>query len=85
VAFWSAPCFNVDHIGLAEEADRVVITLYVGTSSAEQNQPCVQTAEYLGVKVPLSSPLGRRKVVDGAPATGEGTSGSGTYVNPSKP
>jgi hypothetical protein len=85
VAFWSEPCFDVDHIRLAEQADRVVITLYVGTSSSEQNQPCVQTAEYLGVKVPMSSPLGSRNVVDGAPATGEGTSGPGPYVSPSQP
>jgi len=85
VAFWSEACFDVDHFRLAEEADRVVVTLYVGTSPSEENQPCVQSAEYLGIKVPLSSPLGSRRVVDGAPATDEGTSGPGSYVSPSPP
>jgi hypothetical protein len=85
VAFWSEPCSAVDHVGLAEKADRVVVTLYVGTSPSEENQPCVQAAEYLGVKIPLSSPLGNRRVVDGTSAAGRGPSGPGTSVSPSRP
>jgi hypothetical protein len=85
VAFWSEPCFDVDHVGLAEEADRVVVTVYVGTSSSTGNQPCAQTAAYLGVRVPLSAPLAGRSVIDGAPATGQGTTGPGSYVSPSQP
>src|SRR5262249_55175191 len=84
LAFWSEPCSAVDHVGLAERADRVVVTLYVGISASEENQPCVQTAEYVGVKVPLSSPLGNRKVIDGTSAAG-GPSGPGTSVSPSQP
>jgi hypothetical protein len=85
LAFWSEPCSAVDHVGLAERADRVVVTLYVGTSPSEENQACAQIAEYLGVKIPLSSPLGNRRVVDGTSAAGEGPSGPGTSVSPSRP
>jgi hypothetical protein len=85
VAFWAEPCIDVDHVGLAEEPDRVVVTLYVGTSPSEENQPCAQTAEYLGVKVAMSSPLRSRKVVDGASATGQEPTGPGTSVSPSQP
>jgi len=85
VVFWSEPCIDVDHVGLAEETDQVVVTVYVGTSPSEEKQPCAQTAEYLGVKVSMSSPLGSRRVVDGASATGQEPSGPGTYVSPSQP
>jgi hypothetical protein len=85
VAFWSEPCFDVDHVGLAEEADRVVVTVYVGISPSGENQPCSQTAVYRGVKVSMSSPLRGRRVVDGVSATGEGPSGPGINVSPSQP
>lgn len=85
VAFWSEPCIDLDHVGVAEEPHQVVVTLYVGTSPSEENQPCAQTAEYLGVKVSMSSPLGSRRVVNGASATGQEPSGPGTYVSPSQP
>src|SRR5262245_1849300 len=84
VAFWSEPCSAVDHVGIAERTDRIVLTLYVGTSPSDENQPCVQSAEYLGVKVPLSSPLGNRKVVDGTSAADDGSQGPGTSVGPSQ-
>ncbi len=85
VAFWSVPCFDVDHVGLAEEGDRVVVTLYVGISTSGENQACIQSAEYRAVKVSLSSALGSRTVVDGAPVTGEGSPGQGTNVSPGPP
>jgi len=83
VAFWSSPCFHVDHVGLAEEGDRVIVTLYVGVAPSAVNQACIQPAEYRAVKVSLSAPLGSRTVADGAPAAGEGAPGTGTSVNPS--
>jgi hypothetical protein len=85
VAFWAEPCIDVDHVGLAEEPGRVVVTLYVGTSPSEETKSCPQTAEYLGVKVAMPSPLKSRKLVDGAPATGQETTGPGTSVSPSQP
>ncbi|HEY5986500.1 MAG TPA: hypothetical protein VIV12_09005 [Streptosporangiaceae bacterium] len=85
VAFWSEPCIDVDHVRLAEEPGRVVVTLYVGTSPSEENQPCAQTAEYLGVKVPLSSPLRSRRVVDGTSGVSQEPTGPGTSVSPSQP
>jgi hypothetical protein len=85
VAFWSVPCLDVDHVGLAEEDSRVVVTLYLGTAAAGSPQPCIQSAEYRAVRVALSAPLGSRPVVDGAPGTGEGPPGQGTEVSPSPP
>jgi hypothetical protein len=83
VAFWSAPCLEVDHVGLAEEGSRVVVTVYLGTPATDSPQPCVQSAAYRAVRVALSVPLGGRPVVDGAPGTGEGPPGPGTAVSPS--
>src|SRR5882724_8845300 len=83
VAFWSSPCLDVDHVALAEDGSRVVVTLYLGTPAAGSPQPCVQSAEYRAVRVALSAPLGGRPVVDGAPGAGEGSPGPGTSVSPS--
>jgi hypothetical protein len=83
VAFWSAPCLEVDHVGLAEESSRVIVTLYLGTPGAASPQPCIQSAEYRAVRVALSAPLGSRPVVDGAPGPGEPSPGPGTAVSPS--
>jgi hypothetical protein len=83
VAFWSVPCLDVDHVGLAEEDSRVVVTLYLGTPPAGSPQPCVQSAEYRAVRVALSAPLGSRPVIDGGPGPGEGPPGPGTAVSPS--
>lgn len=83
VAFWSVPCLDVDHVGLAEDDSRVVVTLYLGTPGDGSPQPCVQSAEYRAVRVALSAPLGSRPVVDGAPGTGEASPGPGTAVSPS--
>jgi hypothetical protein len=66
VAFWAEPCFDVDHVALAEEADRVIVTVYVGTPPSAQNQPCAQSAEYREVQVTTASPVGTRRVIDGA-------------------
>jgi hypothetical protein len=85
VAFWSGPCSDLDHVTLAEEADRVIVTLYAGINPSGDNQPCTQAAEYRAVNVTLSSPLGNRRVVDGAPATSQGPSAPGTHVSPSSP
>jgi len=83
VAFWSVPCLDVDHVGLAEEDSRVVVTLYLGAPATGSAQPCVQSAEYLAVRVALPAPLGSRAVVDGAPGTAEGPPGPGTEAGPS--
>jgi hypothetical protein len=85
VAFWAEPCLDVDHVGLAEAGSQVVVTLYVGAAPSDGSQPCIQSAEYQAVSVSLTSPLGGRTVVDGAPPASPGPPGPGPSVSPSPP
>jgi hypothetical protein len=65
VTFWGGPCMGVDHVGLAESASTVTVTLYQGTPPSLVGSPCPEIAMLMAVRVGLSSPLAGRPVVDG--------------------
>jgi hypothetical protein len=68
--FWGGPCMGIDHADVSETADQVTVTLYQGTPPDLEGSACPEIAMLQAVRVSLSSPLGDRKVVDGAPDAG---------------
>jgi hypothetical protein len=65
VTFWGGPCMGIDHVGLDETPDTVTVTLYQGTPPSLVGSACPEIAMLMAVRVPLSSPLGDRTVLDG--------------------
>jgi hypothetical protein len=68
VFFWSGvePCYVLDHVEVAYDAERVTITLFEGHDAAEPGTACIELALLKKVVVPLDEPLGGREIVDGA-------------------
>jgi hypothetical protein len=66
VTFWGGPCMGIDHVGLDEAPDTVSVTLFQGTPPSLVGSACPEIAMLMAVRVPLSSPLGGRTVVDGS-------------------
>ncbi|GAA0374536.1 hypothetical protein GCM10010160_00720 [Acrocarpospora corrugata] len=66
VTWWSGPqeCWALDHVKVKETGKKVTVTLYEG--SVHENGPCIMIAIKKTTLVKLKSPLGKRKVVDGA-------------------
>ncbi|MEW9527664.1 hypothetical protein [Microbispora sp. NPDC049125] len=69
VTWWSgvAPCSVFDHITVKQTARRVVVTVYEGAAPSSPNTVCLAIAVKKTRTVKLRTPLGSRKVVDGAP------------------
>lgn len=57
-------CDGLDRVEVAEHPDMVVLTLYVGT--VPDAGPCPEIAVFRSTEVRLTTPLGDRRIVDGA-------------------
>jgi hypothetical protein len=68
VSFTTDPCTVLQHVSVSETPKAVAITLYVGTDPTTAGQPCPELGVLKRTSVSLSTPLGNRKVTDGAPA-----------------
>lgn len=68
LVWWSGvePCTVLDRVKVKETAKRVTITLYEGASPKAENVSCIMIAVEKTTTVKLKSPLGNRKIVDGA-------------------
>ncbi|RCG30426.1 hypothetical protein DQ384_16605 [Sphaerisporangium album] len=68
VIWWSGvePCTVLDHVKVRETSKRVTITLYEGTAANARDVACIEIALQKTTTVKLKSPLGKRKIVDGA-------------------
>lgn len=67
--FWASPhagVSEVDRVEVAEEPDRVVLSLYIGRDPEFTGAYTLEATEK-ATAVALPSPLGRRPVVDGCP------------------
>lgn len=66
--WWSgvAPCSVLDRVKVKETRKRVTVTLYEGTAPKAKDVACIMIALEKTTTVKLKSPLGKRKVVDGA-------------------
>lgn len=67
--FWGSPhagVSEVDRVEVAEDGERVVLTLYVGRDPGFTGWYTLEATEK-AVAVALRSPLGARTVVDGCP------------------
>lgn len=69
--FWGsgpAPCFMLDHVELVQSQAAVTVTLYEGSDpKVPAGAPCPTILVPKTTTVVLDTPLGDRKVVDGAP------------------
>ncbi|MFI6502283.1 hypothetical protein [Nonomuraea typhae] len=68
LTWWSGvePCTVLDRVKVKESGRRVTITLYEGTDEKAQNVACIEIAIQKTTTVKLKTPLGKRKIVDGA-------------------
>ena len=68
VIFWSGvePCYVLDRVEVEHRADKVVITLFQGSSPSDEDVACIDIAVQKVTTVKLEEPLGDRKIVDGA-------------------
>lgn len=68
IKYWSGvePCNVLDHVEVDENDKRVVVTLFEGSDPEAGDVACIELALLKVVRVQLDSPLGARKVVDGA-------------------
>ncbi|UBU13853.1 hypothetical protein [Nonomuraea gerenzanensis] len=68
LTWWSGvePCTVLDRVKVKETRKKVTITLYEGTSPKAKNMSCIMIAVEKTTTVKLKSPLGKRKIVDGA-------------------
>jgi len=83
VDFWGSPCLSIDHVGVKETSSAVTVTLYQGMLPSMVGSACPELAVLEAVRVQLSSPLGNRSVVDGAPsASPPPTEGGGGTSSP---
>ncbi|GAA2291195.1 hypothetical protein GCM10010149_43020 [Nonomuraea roseoviolacea subsp. roseoviolacea] len=66
---WSSgvePCTVLDRVKVKETGKTVTITLYEGASPKARNVACIMIAIEKTTTVKLKTPLGHRKIVDGA-------------------
>lgn len=68
VRFWGgvAPCDVVGRVDVTESTTDVEVTLYTGRDPEPGAVACIELAVYKEVLVQLASPLGGRRIVDGA-------------------
>lgn len=68
LTWWSGvePCTVLHRVKVKETKQRVTITLYEGTSPKAKNQACIMIGIEKTTDVKLKTPLGKRKIVDGA-------------------
>lgn len=70
ITYWSGvePCSVLDHVEVAEEAARVVITLYEGSQPGFDGA-CTEQAIQRMTRIRLAAPLRARALVDGSDPT----------------
>lgn len=68
IKYWSGvePCNVLDHVEVEENDRRVAVTLFEGHDPEAGDVACIELALLKVVRVQLDSPLGARKIVDGA-------------------
>ncbi|MET8000654.1 hypothetical protein [Nonomuraea glycinis] len=68
LVWWSGvePCTVLDRVKVKETTKRVTITLYEGAAPEAKDVSCIMIAVEKTTTVKLKSPLGNRKIVDGA-------------------
>lgn len=68
VIFWSGvePCYVLDRVEVEYRADKVVITLFQGSTPMEEEVACIDIALQKMTTVELEEPLNGREIVDGA-------------------
>ncbi|WP_182883863.1 hypothetical protein [Microbispora sp. H10949] len=68
VVWWSGvePCQVLDHVDVKETVREVTVTVYEGQDRRSPDAVCIAIAIRKTTQVRLESPLGDRKVVDGA-------------------
>lgn len=68
LVWWSGvePCTVLDRVKVKETGKRVTITLYEGAAPEAKDVSCIMIAVEKTTTVKLKSPLGKRKIVDGA-------------------
>jgi hypothetical protein len=68
IKWWSGvePCNVLDHVDVEETPEKVTVTLYEGHTESDEDVACIEIAVLKTTIVELSTPLGDRKVVDGA-------------------
>jgi hypothetical protein len=68
VRFWGgvAPCSVVGRVDVAETAERIIVTLFVGRDPVPGQVACIEIAQYQEVLVDLGAPVGGRAIADGA-------------------
>ncbi|MGN9785020.1 hypothetical protein ACTMTF_26560 [Nonomuraea sp. ZG12] len=68
LVWWSGvePCTVLDRVKVKETGKRVTITLYEGAAPKAEDLSCIMIAVEKTTTVKLKSPLGDRKIVDGA-------------------
>ena len=70
IIFWSGvePCYVLDSVEVEYRAEKVVITLFQGSTPSEEEIACIDIAVQKVTTVDLDEPLDGRKIVDGAPS-----------------
>ncbi|GII53656.1 hypothetical protein Pth03_20450 [Planotetraspora thailandica] len=68
LTWWSGvePCTALDRVDVSESADQVTVTIWEGKDRRHPDAVCIAIAIKKQTKVNLSTPLGNRKVIDGA-------------------
>lgn len=60
------PCYLLDHVTVAEDAESVMVWLHEGVDPAAKGATCGGGTTTRTVEVPLAEPLGDRHVEDGS-------------------
>jgi hypothetical protein len=68
VFFWSGvePCYVLDHVDVDEGPDAITVTLFEGHDATAGDVVCIEIALLKRVVVQLDTPVGDRRIVDGA-------------------
>lgn len=67
ILYWSGvePCNVLDHVDVAYEPERIIVTLYEGSDPEQKDVACIELALQKVVKVRLAEPVDGRAIVDG--------------------
>jgi DMSO/TMAO reductase YedYZ molybdopterin-dependent catalytic subunit len=76
IVWWSGvePCYVLDRVKVKETRTKVTLTLYEGSARSADSIACIELAVQKTTTVKLKSPLGKRKIVDGAKKKASSTS-----------
>lgn len=68
VIFWSGvePCYVLDSVEVEYRTDKVIITLFQGSTPSDEDVACIDIALKKVTTVDLDEPLAGRKITDGA-------------------